>query len=123
MPPEKPYSSLDALLKAEIGVAAEESKRIVKLRANGGDRKSGNYQSNNITLIQRGTAARYSDARLERDYPAIHKQVISGELSAHAAKVKVENINNPVVNRFVYGSTNAVACAGCAGRQSERREG
>jgi hypothetical protein len=88
VPPEKPYGSLDALLKAEIGVAAEESTQIVKLRANGGDRKSGNYQAYNISLKQYGTAAQYLTARLERDHPAIHERMKRGEYKSVRAAAK-----------------------------------
>ncbi len=49
VPPEKPYGSLEALLKAEIGVDVQESVAIVKTRAmaakaltkHGGDRRGG----------------------------------------------------------------------------------
>ncbi len=49
VPPEKPYGSLEALLKAEIGTGVEESVAIVKTRAlaakaltkHGGDRRGG----------------------------------------------------------------------------------
>ncbi len=39
-------------------------------------------------IVYGSTNAPYLTARLERDYPAIHRQVISGRLSAHAGMIK-----------------------------------
>jgi len=54
-------------------------------RPNGGDRKSPEFQSNNITLIpppeQRGTSQEYTVRRLLRDRPDLAERVIAGELS------------------------------------------
>ncbi|MDQ3539714.1 MAG: hypothetical protein M3440_03420 [Chloroflexota bacterium] len=81
VPPEKPYGSLQAMVKAELGVTIEESKRIV-LRNNGGDRRSDEFQSNNYyseTPKQRGTSAEYLTARLNRDAPVIGDALERGE--------------------------------------------
>jgi hypothetical protein len=54
----------------------------------GGDRRSVNVQSDNITLKpQRGTNPTYALKRLKRDNPELADKVVRGELSAHAAAI------------------------------------
>jgi hypothetical protein len=77
VPPESPYGSLDALLKAEIGVDVKESYEVVRLRSNGGDRRSAKFQSTHRTL-KRGETADYLTARIARDNPDILQRMKTG---------------------------------------------
>jgi len=56
VPPENPYGSLDALLKAEIGVDAGESKQIVKLRVHGGERRGDKFQDRPLRARSSGNS-------------------------------------------------------------------
>jgi hypothetical protein len=96
VPPENPYGSLDALLKAEIGVGASESKRIVKLRATPGA-PEGNQNAAKVKIKNNAAVGRivcgsnstqYLTARLERDHPAIHKRLQRGEYKSVRAAAK-----------------------------------
>ncbi len=56
----------------------------------GGDRTSPTYQGDNITLApttERGTEATYT-LRLRKDAPGLHRGVLAGELSPHAAMIE-----------------------------------
>lgn len=58
------------------------------LSRNGGDRRSDDFQSNNISLKSHGTSADYIKARLRRDHPEIAEQLERGEhRSARAAAI------------------------------------
>lgn len=81
-PPEKPYGSLDALLKAEIGVDVKESLEAAKLRQNGGDRRSERFQRSGGTLKRGTTGADYLTARIARDHPDILRRMKAGEFSS-----------------------------------------
>ncbi len=96
-PPERPYGSLDALLKAEIGVDVKESCEAVKMRAARFDGSElsqpeigkgkagpgrGHKTGDVITRFERGTAADYLTARIARDRPDILKRMKAGEFSS-----------------------------------------
>ena len=61
------------------------------LGPNGGDRKSGEYQSDTITLINkdRGTDPDYLLRRLKRDHPELAGEVVEGTITVRAAAIKV----------------------------------
>jgi hypothetical protein len=84
--PEHPYGNLDAMLQAEIGASKDEAKKR-KLERNGGDRRSKNFQGNNVTL-KRGNSAEYFTARIARDRPDLHSKILNGELSPHSAMIE-----------------------------------
>ena len=56
-------------------------------RSDGGDRRSPNFQSDNVTL-KRGNSAIYTVKRIKRDHPELFQQVLGGGLSIHAAAVE-----------------------------------
>ena len=62
--------------------------------ANGGDRKSGEYQSDTITLINkdRGTDPDYLLRRLKRDHPELAAEVVEGTITAYAGAVKAGHV-------------------------------
>ena len=59
--------------------------------AHGGDRKSGEYQGDTITLINedRGTDPSYLLGRLKRDHPELAAEVVEGTITVRAAAIKV----------------------------------
>ncbi len=98
MPPEKPYGSLEALLKAEIGVDVQESVAIVKTRARAakaltkhGELGRGRNRGNNITSKVRGDHVEYLTARIARDRPDILERMKAGEFSS------VRKIKRPLI--------------------------
>jgi hypothetical protein len=56
-------------------------------RLDGGDRRSEQFQSDNVTL-KRGNSALYTLKRLKRDRPDLFEDVLNGELSANAAAIE-----------------------------------
>lgn len=96
IPPENPYGSLDALLKAEIGVDVKESCEAVKARAEvakpqptlseamQGNKNAASEKNsgNNITPVLRGTNADYLTARIARDNPDILERMKAGEFKS-----------------------------------------
>ncbi len=71
IPEKHPYGSLDALLKAEIGVTANESCDAIRLRSRGRPKK-GEEKGVNNTLMRGTTNVPYLTARIARDYPNIN---------------------------------------------------
>jgi hypothetical protein len=65
-------------------------------RTDGGDRRSAEFQSNNITL-KRGTSAIYTLKRLKRDHPSLFHQVLSGVMSANAAAIEAGIRKKPLL--------------------------
>ena len=65
--------------------------------AHGGDRKSGEYQDDNIILIDKaqGTDPNYLLGRLKRDAPELAAEVVEGTISAYAGAVKAGFIKRP----------------------------
>ncbi len=82
MPPEKPYGSLEALLKAEIGTGVEESIKVVKLRRRGRPTHQETDKGNNVTFKTRGNHAEYLTARIARDRPDILERMKAGGFSS-----------------------------------------
>jgi len=88
VPPDKPYGSLQAMVKAELGVTIEESKRIVVFRtaqaramdplelAKPGEIGRGRG-SDTTSNDERG--ADYQTARIARDRPDILQRMQAGE--------------------------------------------
>lgn len=92
IPPEAPYGTFDRMLKEELGLPEKEIKNLIvkaELASHGGDRKSEQFQGNNVTLKPvRGNSDTYLRRRLRRDNPELADQVDSGELSPNAAAVQ-----------------------------------
>ena len=96
VPPEQPYGSLDALLKAEIGHTQQDAKEI--LLGHGGDRRSKEFQDYNYNLEKalQGTTARYLLNRLKRKRPDLAEAYTRGEYrSVHAAAKAAGWIKEP----------------------------
>jgi hypothetical protein len=95
IPPGQPYGTLNKMLQAEIGLnkaAITRAIRKAELAAHGGDRRSPQFQGDNITLVpsgDRGTSEAYIIRRLRRDRPDLAERVEHGELSANAAMVQM----------------------------------
>jgi hypothetical protein len=85
IPPDAPYGSEDKMLKAEIGLTREEG--TAQLRVHGGDRRSPEFQSYNVTL-KNGNSPVYLRARLARDKKTdLLARVDAGELSVRQAAI------------------------------------
>ena len=104
VPPEKPYGSLEALLKAEIGVDVQESVAIVKTRAlaakvikpakHAGPGR-GRTKTGVIHTCFRGSGnADYLTARIARDRPDILERMKAGEFSSVRQAAKEAGIVN-----------------------------
>jgi hypothetical protein len=107
VPPEKPYGSLDALLRAEIGLGVVESQIAVRARAaalagnpqvtesneHGGDHTT---EEGKATLLykvaQYGTSQEYLIRRLKRDAPDIAEALGRGEYPSARAAAKAAGI-------------------------------
>lgn len=77
-------------LCADDTEALDELEKAVQGK-HGGDRKSDQIKSDNITLDSqdnRGTSPTYALRRLRKDRPDLHKQVIEKKLSPHGAMVQ-----------------------------------
>jgi hypothetical protein len=95
VPPEQPYGSLDALLKAEIGVSIEESNRIISLRTHGGDRRSAACTGQDQPSVRRlkyGETSAYLTARIARDRPDILEEMKAGKYKSVRAAAKAAGI-------------------------------
>jgi hypothetical protein len=94
VPPGKPYGSLDALLKAELGLdsdAIRQRIRDAELAVHGGNAvpgQKGFQRADNIRSLAYGTSETYAYRRLRRDRPDLAERVDQGEMSAHAAAVE-----------------------------------
>lgn len=72
------------LLRVSVGNLLTDDPPV-----NGGDRRSEEFQRNNVTLNEdRGNSPEYALRRLKRDEPELAQRVLKGELSAHAAAVQ-----------------------------------
>ena len=104
VPPEKTYGSLEALLKAEIGVDVQESVAIVKTRAlaaklikpakHAGPGRGYKKTDDNIIGFQCGSSADYLTARIARDRPDILERMKAGEFSSVRQAAKEAGIVN-----------------------------
>jgi hypothetical protein len=108
VPPESPYGSLEAMLKAELGVGVEESRRakaqqmaadegVLPLNRNGGDRKTEDGVSGLLdNSEQRGTGTSYLVRRLKRDHPEVAEALGRGEYpSARQAAIAAGIVKVP----------------------------
>ncbi len=100
MPPEKPYGSLEALLKAEIGTGVQQSVAIVKTRAMAakaltkhGELGWGRSRGSNTTSTN-DRSAKYLTARIARDRPDILERMKGGEFSSVRQAAKEAGIVN-----------------------------
>jgi hypothetical protein len=93
IPPDQPYGSLDALMKAEVGVPARSvAARIRDARERYGSIQTptapvGRPHNDSATIImpERGATTDNLVARLKRDDPGLAERVIRGEITPHAA--------------------------------------
>jgi hypothetical protein len=105
IPPENPYGSLDAMLKAEVGLPAREVRRQIttakdrakalegkKIRTHGGDRRSSEMVQGDIVTLNetgKGNAAEYLTRRIARDHPDLFERMKAGEFrSVRAAAIE-----------------------------------
>jgi hypothetical protein len=105
IPPEKPYGSLEAMLKAELGVSKEESLRqkaaqIVAQNVSAAAPRGTNQYSEDGTKMQkvpssRGNRADVRVARLKRDHPAIAGRLAAGEFRSVAAAERAARGEEP----------------------------
>jgi len=114
IPPEQPYGSLDAMIKAELGVPAATIERSVavftrdramnplELAAPG---KIGNGRSRDYHIIstphQQGTSADYLTARIARDRPDILERMKAGEYPSVRRAAMDAGIVKPTVTHGV----------------------
>jgi hypothetical protein len=110
----KPLRGLGEKLEDIQRLLADDAEAIVQLRRltvgeHGGDRKSEEIKTDNISLdsdlfaspkphkkkADAGNSRAYTLTRLESEHPDLFERVISGELSAHAA-AKLAGIVKPV---------------------------
>ncbi len=104
VPPEKPYGSLEALLKAEIGVDVQESVAIVKTRAmaaqlikpakHAGPGRGRRKTGVDNTCLRGSSNADYLTARIARDRPDILERMKAGEFSSVRQAAKEAGIVN-----------------------------
>jgi hypothetical protein len=112
IPPEKPYGSMDAMLKAEVGVTLQESVSKLAARADetrrharenpeaagkhGGDRSEQGAKSKNGHLATRGTnQASTRIRRLRRDHPDVAARLDAGEFKSVAAAERASRGEEP----------------------------
>lgn len=99
IPPEHPYGSFNALVKAETGISLKSVRsRTTKARladaADQANKSRQGYRSdlgNNIPEVEgrpEGTSAAKALRRLRKDRPDLHAEVLNGRLSAHGAAVQ-----------------------------------
>ena len=64
--------------------------REAMVEGHGGDRKTINIKSDNVTLdpVERGNSKSYTVSRLKRDRPDLFGKVVAGELSANKAAIE-----------------------------------
>ena len=98
--------SFDALCTTELELTAEQVEAVKSARpgqtvgavlhGHGGDRKSEEFQANNISLKQHGTSKPYLETRLREQHPDIyaryqageHKSIRQAAIAAGIVKVK-----------------------------------
>ena len=93
IPPDDPYGTLNKMLKAEVGIdeqAIDRAIRKAELATHGGDRKSPEFQVDNVKLNagQGGNSETYTLRRLRRDRPDLADRVEHGKLSANKAAIE-----------------------------------
>jgi hypothetical protein len=104
VPPDEPYGSLDALLKAEIGHTAQTMRQELQQRNQAAERKAqqigpqGKHRShrdtneNVVTMREGGNAASYALRRLSRSpdpaHQALYQQCLAGDMTPNAAMIQ-----------------------------------
>jgi hypothetical protein len=115
VPPEKPYGSLQAMLKAELGVTIAKSKQIVVLRTaqersavaqplREARRPTNDERANKVdvvNLMQGGNDADYLTARIARDRPDILERMKAGEYPSVRRAAMDAGIVKPTVTHGV----------------------
>jgi hypothetical protein len=79
---------IEAIIKADVESLALFREAMVE--GHGGDRKTINIKSDNVTLdpVERGNSKSYTVSRLKRDRPDLFGKVVAGELSANKAAIE-----------------------------------
>lgn len=104
---ESSIDDLRVFCRKHPEVLALVNAEVLPLKPNGGDRKSADYQGDNITL-NRGTNPTYALKRLKRDRPDLFARVVAGDLSPHAAAVEAgfrRRMFSPVDSSMTPGAT------------------
>lgn len=92
-PPEGIGGSLESI-RAICQVAKDQMAldaiALITARGHGGDRHSPSFKADNINLERspNGTSSAFAHNRLRKDRPDLHKLVLAGELTPHAAMIK-----------------------------------
>jgi hypothetical protein len=85
------YEKQDRAVREQVDAVRTKARDLLhpELADNGGDRKSEQYQFDNIKLKHGGgTSETYTLRRLKRDRSDLAQKVISGEMSANAAAIE-----------------------------------
>jgi hypothetical protein len=94
VPPGKPYGSLDAMLKAEIGETAATAREKVRRRQGRPKKDEKPLPSNDFA--KQGNSADYLRARLERGRPDVLEALERGEFrSVRAAAIEAGIVKVP----------------------------
>lgn len=88
IPPDWVRMAAAVLEAAGENLSKAEVDHAIELNSMGGDRRSEEFQPNNISLKSHGTSADYIKARLRRDHPGIADELEQGKhRSARAAGI------------------------------------
>ena len=88
IPPDWVRMAAAVLEAAGKNLSKAEVDHAIELKSMGGDRRSEEFQPNNISLKSHGTSADYIKARLRRDHPEIAEELQQGKhRSARAAGI------------------------------------
>lgn len=102
VPPDNPYGSKEAMLKAlAVGDEDSASAKVAgmaaatrPLNANGGDRKKDHLVLAQGDSVTYGTgSATYLTARIARDHPEIHRRMMNGEFKTVADAARAAGIH------------------------------
>ncbi len=102
VPPDNPYGSKEAMLKAlEVGDEEYANAKLsalaaeaIPLKPHGGDRRNGDQGAKGH--LERGSnRARYLIARIARDHPEIHRRMMNGEFKTVAEAAREAGIYRP----------------------------
>lgn len=86
VPPDKPYGSLNAMLKAEIGITQRKLGDQVRILKERGRPKKGEEKGVDNTINRSSTGREYILGRLDRDgFPELAAKVRAHKMSARAA--------------------------------------
>jgi hypothetical protein len=86
IPPEQPYGSEEDMLRAELGVGAQEAEREILSRHDAGARGGrGKKAMEGLHSFSGGMAPSYERARLKRERPDLYELVHLGKMTLNAA--------------------------------------